>query len=57
MHIDEDADYLIARADAERHCAQTAADPQARAIHLQLAEQYEQRLRALDPRTATPVRL
>jgi hypothetical protein len=39
-----DRDYYLARIGAERQAAQRATNEAARSAHLQLAEEYEQRL-------------
>ena len=40
----KDRDYYLARIAAEREAAERAADEHVRRVHLQLADQYEQRL-------------
>ena len=45
MTGDDRADYYANRAVQARGCADRASSPQARAIHLDLAERYTQLLR------------
>jgi hypothetical protein len=43
-----DRDYYLARISAEREAAERATSEAARAAHLELAEQYQERLEARD---------
>jgi hypothetical protein len=49
-------DYHSARAAEERRLAETAADPNARAVHERLAEQYERLAKGAANEQVTEIR-
>lgn len=49
QYADDEAEYCLARAEAEDRCAQQATHPAARDAHLQLALLYRQRVFAAQP--------
>lgn len=56
-HLEDDLSYFARRLSHEMVAASQAQHPNARRAHVEMAKQYEDRVRALASRTQTSLRL